>query len=145
MTKVDSKTFWGSIFDEAELKTYALTVEAIRIGPWRCAPFNASGRPVSWAVMKDGAEYPHGKGFDTRQEAIDFMVDDCLTRHDEYGQMTRQEILDRIEAIEASIATQDFTVNHTLVLGGEWQGLKKAIGFHGGEGVWAMVYRLRGI
>ena len=140
MTKVDSKTFWTGMFDEAELKTYALTVEAIRIGPWRGAPVNGT-----WAVMKDGAEYPYGKGFDTRQEAIDFMVDDCLTRHDEYGQMTRQEILDRIEAIEASIATQDFTVNHTLVLGGEWQGLRKAIGFHGGEGVWAMVYRLRGI
>jgi hypothetical protein len=58
--------------------------------------------------------------------------------------MTRQEILDRIEAIEKAIATQDFTLNHTLILGGEWHGLRKAAGIYG-EGVWAMVYRLRGI
>ena len=58
--------------------------------------------------------------------------------------MTKQEILDRIDVIEKAISTQSFTMNHILVLGGEWQGLRKAIGIHS-EGVWAMVYRLRGI
>jgi len=58
--------------------------------------------------------------------------------------MTREEILDRIEVIEQAIANKGFGMNHTLVLGGEWHGLRKAIGIKG-EGVWAMVYRLRGI
>ena len=58
--------------------------------------------------------------------------------------MTKQEILDRIGAIEKAIATQDFTLNQTLILGGEWQGLRKAIGVHN-EGVWSLVNRLRGI
>jgi len=58
--------------------------------------------------------------------------------------MTKQEILDRIDVIEKAISTQSFTMNHILVLGGEWQGLRKAIGIKG-EGVWAMVNRLRGI
>jgi hypothetical protein len=35
-------------------------------------------------------------------------------------------------------------VNHTLILGGEWHGLRKAVGIYG-EGVWAMVYRVRGL
>jgi len=58
--------------------------------------------------------------------------------------MTKQEILDRIDVIEKAIATESFSQNHTLILGGEWHGLRKAVGIYG-EGVWAMVYRLRGI
>ena len=58
--------------------------------------------------------------------------------------MTKQEILDRIGVIEKAIATQDFTLNHTRVLGGEWQGLRKASGIHN-AGVWSLVNRLRGI
>ena len=58
--------------------------------------------------------------------------------------MTKQEILDRIGVIEKAIATESFSQNHTLILGGEWHGLRKAVGIYG-EGVWAMVYRLRGI
>ena len=58
--------------------------------------------------------------------------------------MTKQEILNRIGVIEKAIATQDLSQNHTLILGGEWHGLRKAVGIYG-EGVWAMVYRLRGI
>ena len=74
MTKVDSKTCWASMFDADEAE--GLTV---RVGECRCAPVNASGKPVRWAVMKDGAEYPEGKGFDTRQEAVDWMIDEILS------------------------------------------------------------------
>ena len=66
MTKVDSKTFWTEAFDADEAE--GLTV---RVGPFRTAPMNEK-----WAIMRDGAEYPPGKVFDTRQEAIDFMVED---------------------------------------------------------------------
>ena len=59
--------------------------------------------------------------------------------------MTKQEILDRIDVIEKAISTQPgMSLNHTLILGGEWHGLRKAIGIKG-EGVWSLVNRLRGI
>jgi hypothetical protein len=58
--------------------------------------------------------------------------------------MTREEVLARIESIEKAIATEVFSQNHTLILAGEWHGLRKAIGLSG-EGVWAMVGRLTGM
>ena len=70
MTVVNSKTFWTSMFDadEAEGTT-------IRIGNWRCAPVQASGMPVRYAIMEDGADYPDGKGFDTQQQAVNAMLE----------------------------------------------------------------------
>ena len=58
--------------------------------------------------------------------------------------MTQAEMLDRIETIEQAFTTQSFTMNHILVLGGEWKGLHKAAGTYQ-EGVWAMLWRLRRI
>jgi len=76
MTKVDSKTFWTGAFDGDEAR--GLTV---RVGPFRCAPVNENRGAAEWAVMRDGAEYPHGHLFGSRQDAVDWMVDDCLARH----------------------------------------------------------------
>ena len=70
MTVVDSKTFWTGAFDADEAD--GLTV---RVGPFRCAPVNEwCVEHGKWAVLEDGAEYPNGHTWDTRQEAVDFMV-----------------------------------------------------------------------
>ena len=58
--------------------------------------------------------------------------------------MTKQAILDRIDTIEKAIATENFSKNHTLILSGEWHGLRKSLGISG-EGVWGIVYRLTGM
>ena len=72
MTVVDSKTFWTGAFDADEAD--GLTV---RVGPFRCAPVGEwCVEHGKWAVMLDGAEYPNRHTWDTRQEAIDFMVED---------------------------------------------------------------------
>ena len=64
MTIVNGKTFWESMWTSAEKDG-----DSIRIGSYRSALVNDA-----WGVMKDGAEYPTGKKFDTHQEAIDWMV-----------------------------------------------------------------------
>ena len=81
MTVVDSKTFWTGAFDGDEAR--GLTV---RVGPFRCAPVNEK-----WAVMLDGAEYPNGHTWDTRQEAIDFMVKDFFLGGALTAAMRREE------------------------------------------------------
>ena len=75
MTVVNAKTFWNVAWDADEAQ--GLTV---RVGPWRCAPLNDK-----WGCLKDGADYPSASGFDTRQDAVDFMVDYCLAQHDGVG------------------------------------------------------------
>ena len=57
-------TNFPEAFDADEAK--GLTV---RVGPWRCASLN--GR---WHCLEDGYLFPQFKGYDTRQEAVDFMV-----------------------------------------------------------------------
>ena len=58
--------------------------------------------------------------------------------------MTTVAIQARIDKLEEAITTQDYTLNHILLLAGEWQGLKESIG-QTDEGAWAMLWRLRGI
>lgn len=60
--------------------------------------------------------------------------------------MTTTEIQARIGNIEAAIATQNFSMNHFVLLAGEWQGLKRSIGQTGDVvNAWAMLWKLRGI
>ena len=59
--------------------------------------------------------------------------------------MTTAEIQVRIDKLEEAIATTpDYTLNHILLLAGEWQGLKESIG-QTEEGAWAMLWRTRKI
>ena len=60
------------------------------------------------------------------------------------GDMTIAAIQARIDKLEAAITTQDYTLNHILLLAGEWVGLKKSIG-QTEEGAWAMLWRTRKI
>jgi hypothetical protein len=64
-----ARTFWIEAFAADEAKE--LTV---RVGPWRCAPFNSGSIQSLWVCLRDGADYPEGT-FNSRQEAVDFMVD----------------------------------------------------------------------
>jgi hypothetical protein len=57
-------TNFPAAFDADESK--GLT---IRVGPWRCASIN--GR---WHCLEDGYLFPQFQGYDTRQEAVNFMV-----------------------------------------------------------------------
>jgi len=58
--------------------------------------------------------------------------------------MTTVAIQARIDKLEEAITTQDYTLNHILLLAGEWQGLKESIG-QTDEGAWAMLWRTRKI
>ena len=62
-------TNFPEAFDDDEAK--GITV---RVGEWRTAPLN--GR---WHCLADGYLFPQCKAYDTRQEAVDFMVDEVLS------------------------------------------------------------------
>ena len=85
MPKVDAKTFWNVAFNADEAK--GLTV---RVGEWRCAPLNDK-----WACLRDGfggpigREHYDGHRFNTRQDAVDFMLDRLLSPY----QVEREETL----------------------------------------------------
>ena len=58
--------------------------------------------------------------------------------------MTIAETQARIDKLEEAITTQDFSLTRILLLAGEWQGLKEALG-QTEEGAWAMLWRTRGL
>ena len=43
--------------------------DTVTIGPYWCAPIDSA-----WAVMYDDADYPVDERFDTRQDAVDWMI-----------------------------------------------------------------------
>ena len=91
-------TNFPEAFDADEAK--GITV---RVGEWRTAPLghgvNSAGEanpepisadyPERWGCLRDGYLFPQFKAYDTRQEAVDFILDRLLSPY----QVEREETL----------------------------------------------------
>ena len=74
--------FWTEVFSDDEAQ--GLT---IRVGSWRCTPVEMHEDRTIWICLEDsledGSEEIQGlPSFETRQGAINWMVDQTLTQHE---------------------------------------------------------------